>query len=104
MSGAGGPTRRVNAAVAGVSGGGLAMIWSAVWYAAIASGRAEASAWTLNACRVLFVVGCVAATTGFFYLRTNRRSVFDGSHVHAALPPDPELTARPGDRPGRTNS
>lgn len=83
----GSPSRRARAAVTAVSGGILAMIWSGVWYAAVASRRGNtAPPEGVAGYHLLFAAGLVAAVVGFVYLRRRKLSVIDGSSMHTALP------------------
>ncbi len=91
----GGPSGRAKAAVTAVSGGLLAMIWSSVWYAAVASGRADASPRVLIVCQAIFAAGLAASVAGFIYLRRRRLSVIDGSTTHVPLPPASDPPAGP---------
>ena len=88
MTATGRATRRGKTAVVAVSGGILAIIWSGVWYAAMTTGRLEASANARTGCQVLCVGGLATAVVGFLYLRANRLSVVDGSttELHTPLP------------------
>ena len=95
MPGVSRPSRRAKVAVTAVSGGLLAMIWSGVWYAAVTSGRAEATPRVIAGCQLVFAAGLVAAVTGFVYLRRRRLSVLDGSTTHLALPPLSDTTESP---------
>jgi len=102
MSDVSGTSRRAKLAVWAVSGGLLAMIWSGVWYAAVTSGRGEATPTVLNLCRGIFVTGLVASILGFVYLRRRRLRILDGSSsVHAALPPDSDSGLTPKLEPRR---
>jgi hypothetical protein len=89
MNRVGEPSRRARLAVSAVSGGVLAMIWSGVWYAAVATRRGNTAPPGVAGYQVLFAAGLIATLVGFVYLRRRRLSVIDGSSAHHALPAAP---------------
>lgn len=97
MVSSGETARRGKFAVAGLSGGVLAMIWGGVWYVAMASGRAQSSPQARIGCQVVFFAGVTVAVAAFFYLWANKLSVVDGSatHVHSVPPSEAETTVVP---------
>jgi hypothetical protein len=79
------------------------MIWGAVWYTAILSGRAGSSPRAVTGSQVVFFIGLVAAVVGFAYLRANRLSVVDGSALTQTviLPPAADTKLSPTLQPVR---
>ncbi len=82
MASSGGSVRRGKLAVAGLSGGVLAMIWGSVWCVALASERVPVTMLAQVVSQVMFFAGLSAAAVAFLYLWANKLSVVDGSGTH----------------------
>jgi hypothetical protein len=71
-----------------LSGGVLVMIWSAVWYEALQTGRAAVAGWQTTASQIGFFGGAAVAAAALVYLRACRPSVQNGQQATARQPAD----------------
>ena len=67
----------------------LVLIWCAVWFEALQTGRAGANTWMLAVSQIGFFAGAAAAVGALVYLKARRRSVFDCRRVEPTRPVDP---------------